>query len=140
VTGGHDLIIDMVRPHTPTSVRQVRHLVGEALSALAADCASRTDVEIALNEVCTNAVRHAGGTGYRVVVRLKDYNCVIEVIDDGVGFEPPASLEDLTAAPSRRYGLFLVAALVDEWEIKRREPTGTMVRMTKQLARAEPTN
>jgi anti-sigma regulatory factor (Ser/Thr protein kinase) len=88
LTGGHDLIVQLVQPRTPASVRAVRHLVGEALSALAVDYTCRVDIEIALGEVCTNAVLHAGGTGYRVAVRLKDNDCVIEVVDDGIGIDP----------------------------------------------------
>jgi serine/threonine-protein kinase RsbW len=140
LTGGHDLIVQLVQPRTPASVRAVRHLVGEALSALAVNYTCRVDIEIALGEVCTNAVLHAGGTGYRVAVRIKDNNCVIEVVDDGIGIGLAPSPEGPETTPRPGQGLFLVAALVDEWEIKRREPTGTVVRMAKRLARAEPTN
>ena len=62
------------------------------------------DLKLALTEACTNSVRHAYGDGegtVEIVYELHADKLVVEVADDGEGFEPP---------PDR-------AALLDEDEL-----------------------
>lgn len=92
------------------------------------------DIKVALGEALANAVRHGSpndGSG-RIHVSVIAYQdrVVLEVIDDGEGFDGiPASSEDLYA-PSGR-GIMFMRALMDRVEFERSATGGTTVRLTK---------
>src|SRR2546426_11195282 len=51
------------------------------------------DLKLALTEACTNSVRHAYGDDagtVEIVYELYADRLVVEVVDEGEGFEPPA--------------------------------------------------
>src|SRR5919206_1065135 len=51
------------------------------------------DMKLALTEACTNSVRHAyegGGGVVEILYELHPDRLVVEVTDEGEGFEPPA--------------------------------------------------
>src|SRR6476659_10564527 len=50
------------------------------------------DLKLALTEACTNSVRHAYGNGegtVEIVYELYEDRLVVEVVDEGEGFDPP---------------------------------------------------
>lgn len=98
------------------------------------------DLKLALTEACTNSVRHAydGGDGHvEIVYELHADKLVIEVADEGEGFEPPAD-------PSRALesdelsegglGIAIIEALADEFEIRERAEGGSSLRFVKHLS------
>ena len=79
------------------------------------------DLKLALTEACSNSVRHAydGGEGHvDISFELHDDRLVVEVADDGIGFEPdragkPAG-EELTEGG---LGISIIRSIADEVEI-----------------------
>lgn len=97
------------------------------------------DLKLALTEACTNSVRHAyqnGGEGsVEIVYELQPDRLVIEVGDEGSGFEPSAGgnghgdeLEE------GGLGIEIIRALADEVEIGPREEGGSRLRFVKFFA------
>jgi len=97
------------------------------------------DLKLALTEACTNSVRHAYGHGegtVEIVYELYDDKLVVEVVDEGEGFEPPAApgsaLEDEELAEGG-LGIAIIQALADEFEIRERAQGGSSLRFVKHL-------
>ena len=122
-------------PREPTSVAAVRHLLDRALVAIGVEDECRDDIVLALSEACSNAVEHARAAAeYEVVVTVDRKRCVAEVIDYGTGPERvpvDPRVPDPTAERGR--GLRLIHALTDGLELRRVDPHGFAVRMTKHL-------
>lgn len=78
------------------------------------------DVELALAEACSNAVRHAAGSrGFEVTIHLDEHGCSMEVGDFGPGFSPE-EVEIAGVHDEQGRGLGLIAALVDDLSCARR--------------------
>jgi len=91
------------------------------------------DVLVALQEACKNAVRFGGTHGpIEVSVAVGRDDVMLVVHDHGGGFEPPplppARPDPLTP---RGRGLYLMAALMDDLQIRRDH--GTVVCMRRRL-------
>jgi serine/threonine-protein kinase RsbW len=98
------------------------------------------DLKLALTEACTNSVRHAyaGGDGLvEIVYELHSDRLVVEVSDQGEGFEPPA--EPSSALESEELsegglGIAIIEALADEFEIGESSGGGSRLRFVKKLS------
>ena len=111
-----------------TAIARVRPLSEETLS----------DLKLALTEACTNSVRHAyredrAGT-VEILYQIEPDRLVVEVADDGQGFEP-ADLGgrgngDLSEGG---LGIAIIRAVADEVEIDERESGGSRLRFVKFL-------
>ena len=111
-----------------TAIARVRPLSEETLS----------DLKLALTEACTNSVRHAYHEGragtVEIVYQIEPDRLVVEVTDDGSGFEP-ANLAaggngDLSEGG---LGIAIIQAVSDEVEIGGRESGGSRLRFVKFL-------
>ena len=98
------------------------------------------DIELAVSEACTNAVEHVPGQECReILVRFSAdaTQLVMEVVDQGPGFDPAEAAE---AAPTEEglggLGLLVIRSLMDDLEIKCDPETGTRVRMVKYRRRS----
>src|SRR3954462_1047968 len=82
------------------------------------------DLKLALTEACTNSVRHAyaGGEGHvEILYELHPDKLVVEVADEGEGFEPPSdpgSALDSDELSEGGLGIAIIEALADEFEIR----------------------
>ena len=103
------------------------------------DDETMNDLKLAVTEACTNSVRHAyagnGGNGGTVdiVYELHDDRLVVEVSDDGGGFDPNELVEagELTEGG---LGIAIIRALVDEFEVgERQDGRGSRLRFVKFL-------
>jgi serine/threonine-protein kinase RsbW len=111
-----------------TALARVRPLSDETLS----------DLKLALTEACTNSVRHAyreGRSGtVEIVYQLEPDRLVVEVTDDGSGFEPSevdaGGNGDLNEGG---LGIAIIRAVADEVEIGERETGGSRLRFVKFL-------
>jgi serine/threonine-protein kinase RsbW len=95
-----------------------------------------SDLKLAVTEACTNSVRHAyaenGGT-VDIVYELYDDRLVVEVSDDGGGFDPNELVEagELTEGG---LGIAIIRAIVDEFEVgERGDGRGFRLRFVKFL-------
>src|SRR3954453_22787295 len=98
------------------------------------------DLKLALTEACTNSVRHAYANGegtVEITYDLYDDRLVVEVADEGEGFEPPAgpklALED-DELTEGGLGIAIIRALADEFEIRERAQGGSSLRFVKHLS------
>jgi serine/threonine-protein kinase RsbW len=98
------------------------------------------DLKLALTEACTNSVRHAYGDGegtVQIVYELYPNKLVVEVADDGEGFEPPAErgglLEEHELSEGG-LGIAIIQAVADELEIRERAQGGSSLRFVKHFA------
>jgi serine/threonine-protein kinase RsbW len=80
------------------------------------------DLKLALTEACSNSVRHAygGGEGHvDISFELRDDRLIVEVADDGTGFEP-AELDGNGADAELTeggLGIAIIRSIADEVEI-----------------------
>ena len=80
------------------------------------------DLKLALTEACSNSVRHAydGGEGHvDICFELRDDRLIVEVADDGTGFEPGdlngnSAGEELSEGG---LGIAIIRSIADEVEI-----------------------
>ena len=96
------------------------------------------DLKLALTEACSNAVRHAykGRRSGEVEVRyeLDDDKLAVEVVDEGIGFDPEAAVPAAgDALDEGGLGISIIRAIVDELDIKSSD-SGSSLRFTKYLA------
>ena len=111
-----------------TAIARVRPLSEETLS----------DLKLALTEACTNSVRHAYREGRQgsvdILYRLEPDRLVVEVEDDGRGFEveerESSGNGDLSEGG---LGIAIIRAVADEVEIGERESGGSRLRFVKFL-------
>jgi serine/threonine-protein kinase RsbW len=123
-------------PRRPATVSAVRRIVAQALTGIGVVDRCREDILLALSEACANAVEHArAGDEYEVVVTVDRERCVVEVVDDGIGAEFPRVPSLPVAAQAHRgRGLHMIRSVTDGLELRRLNPRGLAVRMTKILA------
>jgi serine/threonine-protein kinase RsbW len=100
------------------------------------------DVKLALTEACTNSVRHAygeAGGAVAITYELHPKSLVVEVVDQGSGFEPgrqavelpPIVRDDLSVGG---LGLAIIDAVSDELAIGQRDGGGSTLRFVKRLS------
>jgi serine/threonine-protein kinase RsbW len=95
-----------------------------------------SDLKLAVTEACTNSVRHAygsnGGT-VDIVYELHDDRLVVEVSDDGTGFDPD-EVEQTEELTEGGLGIAIIRALADEFEVGERDDgRGSRLRFVKFL-------
>jgi serine/threonine-protein kinase RsbW len=111
-----------------SAISRVRPLSDETLN----------DLKLALTEACTNSVRHAyagdrAGT-VEIVYQLEPDRLVVEVFDDGQGFEPgELAGEGNGDLNEGGLGIAIIQAVTDEVEIGERESGGSRLRFVKFL-------
>jgi serine/threonine-protein kinase RsbW len=97
------------------------------------------DLKLALTEACTNSVRHAyaGREGMvEILYELHDDKLVIEVVDEGEGFDPPTEASNTLAEEELSeggLGIAIIEALADEFEFRERPQGGSFLRFVKHL-------
>jgi serine/threonine-protein kinase RsbW len=76
-------------PREALSIPVMRRVLGDILSRVGVDEASISDLLLAVTEACTNVLRHSGqGRGYEITARVTGNHLLLEVIDNGRGFDP----------------------------------------------------
>lgn len=95
------------------------------------------DLKLALTEACTNSVRHAypgGGGVVEIVYDLQPDRLVIEVADDGEGFDPQEHVSAEDEIVEGGLGIAIIRAIADELEIgSRAGGQGSRLRFAKRL-------
>jgi serine/threonine-protein kinase RsbW len=97
------------------------------------------DVKLALTEACTNSIRHAYADGREGEVEIRyelaDASLVVEVSDEGAGFEPAPQELDSQELDEGGLGIAIIRALTDDLAIGPRSGgAGYCVRFTKSLS------
>jgi serine/threonine-protein kinase RsbW len=96
------------------------------------------DLKLALTEACSNSVRHAypeGNGVVEIVYDLQPDRLVIEVADDGEGFDPDKEHAGGSELAEGGLGIAIIRSIADELEIGTREGGhGSRLRFVKKLA------
>src|SRR5260221_9182308 len=95
------------------------------------------DLKLALTEACSNSVRHAYRDGRIGVVDI-DYDLrpdrlVIEVSDDGPGFDYVETDGEDRELTEGGLGLAIIKSISDEFELVDRDGGGSRLRFAKKL-------
>jgi serine/threonine-protein kinase RsbW len=93
-----------------TGISRLRPLAEETLA----------DLKLALTEACSNSVRHAYGDGEgHVDIRYELYpdRLVVEVVDDGEGFDPAHARDAEGELTEGGLGIAIIRSIADELEI-----------------------
>ncbi|MER7274386.1 ATP-binding protein [Dactylosporangium sp. NPDC000244] len=129
-------------PRDAALVRDARRTLDGALAGAGVTQECRDDIRLALTEACGNVVSHASlASDYHIDVTVEGGECVIEVTDDGGGFDParapvaePVRPEtELGRLEEHGRGLHVLAAVVEKLDVVSVEDTGTLVRFSKHL-------
>ena len=95
------------------------------------------DLKLALTEACSNSVRHAypeGGGCVQIVYDLLPDRLVIEVADDGEGFDPHVPQGEEDELSEGGLGIAIIRSIADELEIGAGENgRGSRLRFVKLL-------
>jgi len=135
--------LEKVLESTLESVDTAEHTVLDEAQALGFDEDELHRVGIALRECMVNAVVHGNRYNAKKKVHLKvvrtPRSLTVVIGDEGEGFDPaavpdPLAGENLLRGSGR--GVLLMQAFMDEFQISRREPQGTEVKMVKYKAKA----
>ena len=128
---------------TLESVDSAEQIVVAEAKALGLDEDDLYRVGIAIRESMVNAVVHGNRYNSRKKVHLKVERTAdrltVVVQDEGDGFDPnavpdPLAGENLLRGSGR--GVMLMQSFMDEFQISKRQPQGTEVKMVKYKAKA----
>jgi serine/threonine-protein kinase RsbW len=136
-TNGGGLVVRLTIPARPeyitlcrlalTGIGRLRALSDELLA----------DLKLALTEAASNSVRHAYGDRVGVVeiaYELLPDRLVIEVTDDGEGFDPAEAVGPPDELSEGGLGIAIIRAIADEVEIGRQaDGRGSRLRFEKAL-------
>jgi serine/threonine-protein kinase RsbW len=96
------------------------------------------DLKLALTEACSNSVRHAYGDGdghVDIRFELLEDRLVVEVADNGRGFEPTAVPAEADELVEGGLGIAIIRSIADEVEIgDRADGRGSRLRFVKLLS------
>jgi serine/threonine-protein kinase RsbW len=101
VTSAREPAVDarfcLVFPRETISVPVVRRVLGQTLDQIGVDQECIADLLLAVTEACTNVLKHSGpGFRYEVTAAVGPHSCVLEVVDNGRGFDPAALRKHVT--------------------------------------------
>ena len=110
-----------------TGISRLRPVSDEALA----------DLKLALTEACSNSVRHAYSDGegcVEISYELHEDKLVIEVADDGEGFDPAEEREEADELSEGGLGIAIIRSVADHLEIgSRNDGRGSRIRFVKVL-------
>jgi serine/threonine-protein kinase RsbW len=138
----------LIRLEVPSSfdVLDLVQLLSDRLSSLAGlDEDAIHWVSVAVRESVINAIKHGNREDhskhvtveFRLTPRQKPDEFVVQVFDEGEGFDPDAvanPLDPENVLKSSGRGIFFMRSFMDDVSIARRPEGGMVVRMSKKLS------
>lgn len=129
----------------PDQLAAIREFVARSSQALAVDERTIGDLQLAVDEICSNVIQHGyGGRGGEIEITVEDAGASIRLVvrDWGMAFDPgrvPAPALDLPLEERKLggLGLFLVRQIMDEVQFEFDVQQGNSVTMVKRLNREE---
>jgi serine/threonine-protein kinase RsbW len=121
----------------------IREFVAKASRRLDADEQAIRDLQLAVDEVCSNAIRHGyGGQEGQIEVTVEQFGHSVRVIvrDWGMAFDPQqVPVPDVDVPLEQRalggLGLFLVQQVMDDVRFEFNGKRGNSVTMARRLRR-----
>ena len=140
VTGETDLgrIVRLTIPAKPEYITLSRLALAGLSRVRAFSDETLADLKLALTEACSNSVRHAYGNGeghVDISFELLDDRLIVEVADDGSGFElAQGTKSDDEMLTEGGLGIAIIRSIADEVEIGGGpNGTGSRLRFVKLL-------
>ncbi|HEX4953170.1 MAG TPA: ATP-binding protein [Thermoanaerobaculia bacterium] len=128
------------------NVELVQVMLADALDDLGFDDESRHWIEVAVREAVANAIKHGNrqdpGKRVEVDLSLEGADLVIQVLDQGEGFEPEGVADPLDPVNLMRVngrGIFFMQRFMDSIDYDRAPGGGTVVTMRKRVPNREST-
>jgi len=121
--------IKLVIPSDPKIIRAVRACIGELASGMGFSSEQVHDINLAVNEICANVIKHAYGWNSKgkIIIKLQgDGNKLRISIRDYAPKQDPKQFRsrDLNQLDSHGLGLFLVEQLVDKLQFNTKHRVG----------------
>jgi len=131
------LALDLSLPAETRFLSATRRAMSVYLATFGAPDEIIDDVILALDEACSNVVKHAFPLGhpggYVLRAELRPGEVQIEVVDEGVGFDPMANRPGELLDPDGR-GLDVMRRLMTTVEVESPTVTGgTRLRMSRRI-------
>lgn len=137
------LLLERSFPAQPGEMAAVRHALAAALARTGVDAGLRQALVLAVDEACTNIIRHGYGGGSQALIQLRltreGEDLGFELLDqapcvEGERLRP----RDLSECRPGGLGLNLIDSLMDDWSLEPREGRcGNRLRMLKRLGSEE---
>jgi len=131
--------VEMRVPRRPEYVRFARCAAKTLALQLDFTYGDACDVELAVGEVCTNAVEHVAADACEEMVVcfvVEEDQLTVEIRDDGQGFDADSiGASDPDLEEGGKVGLTVVRAIMDTVDIDSGTGCGTVVRMSKRRER-----
>jgi PAS domain S-box-containing protein len=121
----------------PSRLLRARERIRDYLTAHCADPTTVNDIVLAVEEACTNAIRHSGsGEDIDVQLRFSGDELRVSIKDEGRGFDVESFDSHKRPDPLLDHGrgLYLISRLCDELRLRR--DGGLEVDMVKRAARS----
>ncbi len=135
--------VDTLLNSTLDSVDAAEQIVLEAAGRAGFSDDDQHQIGMAVRESMVNAVVHGNRYSAHKKVQLTVFNSgdrlTVTIGDQGEGFDigslpDPLAAENLLRQSGR--GLLLIRSFVDEFEVRRRDPHGTEVKLVKYLTKS----
>ena len=129
-------IVRLEIPNSPEYVSVARKALQAIVCTLGLPDREAEDLELAVGEACTNAVKYGepGDQTVQVIYRIHKNSVEIEVCNKGKAFTPPNCPKSLEELKVGGLGLFLIDQLMDKMSIDC-EAGQTKLTMVKQFSR-----
>ena len=136
--GGDGRAVKLRIPAKPEYITLVRLALSGLARLRPLDEETLGDLKLAVTEACSNSVRHGYRNGregtVQVSYELLEDRLVVEVVDDGPGFDPNRPLGKGEALSEGGLGIAIIKAVADEFEAgERAEGGGSRLRFVKFL-------
>lgn len=120
-------------PREETSVPVVRRMLRGCLTELGAGEETCLDIELAVDEACSNVVQHAtDADDYLVKASIADDRCSIDIVNNGASAFPLSDASPATSAERGR-GLQIINALVENLKLDGHEHNATELHFEKPI-------
>lgn len=124
-------------PADVNELAAVREAICDIIKPLGFAESAVFDIKVALGEALANAIRHGAPTAGlgEILVKVVAFSdrVILEVLDNGAGFDGRHTTSEDIYAPNGR-GIMFMRALMDRVEFDRSKMGGTLVRLTKHRA------
>jgi serine/threonine-protein kinase RsbW len=136
--GGEGRAVRLRIPAKPEYITLVRLALSGLSRLRPLDEETLGDLKLAVTEACSNSVRHGYGNGregtVQVSYELQPDRLVVEVVDDGPGFDPELARGRGGELSEGGLGIAIIRAVADEFEAgERPEGGGSRLRFVKFL-------
>ncbi len=132
-------IVELIVPNERKYLHVARLTVSGVASRQGFSVEQIEDIKLAVGEACSNAMEHAydardQNAMIRIRCRVEPEEFIVEVIDEGRGFNLDEVVIDPSAPPATEHGLglFLIGSSVDRMDIDTAPGAGTKVTMVKK--------